>query len=50
MSGPDHDRVFECTVHHRGVELGRGTGKNKKEAESQAAFAALMKLREKAAV
>lgn len=48
MSGPDHDRVFECTVHHRGVELGRGTGKNKKEAESQAALTALLKMREKA--
>jgi ribonuclease III len=49
-TGPDHDRVFECTVHHRGMELGRGTGKNKKEAESQAAFMALVKLREKIAV
>lgn len=46
-TGPDHDRVFECTVHHRGVELGRGTGKNKKEAESAAAIVALEKLREK---
>lgn len=47
MTGPDHDRVFVCTVHHRGVELGRGSGKNKKEAESQAALMALLKLREK---
>jgi ribonuclease-3 len=45
MTGPDHDRVFECTVHHRGRELGRGAGKNKKEAESQAALEALLKLR-----
>jgi ribonuclease-3 len=44
-SGPDHDRVFECAVFHRGVELGRGRGKSKKEAESQAALAALVKLR-----
>jgi ribonuclease-3 len=44
-SGPDHDRVFECTVHHGGVELARGSGKSKKEAESQAALAALEKLR-----
>ena len=50
MTGPDHDRVFECTVHHRGVELGRGNGKNKKEAESAAALVALLKIREKAAV
>lgn len=46
-TGPDHDRMFECTVNHRGVELGRGTGKNKKEAESAAALMALVKLREK---
>ena len=50
MTGPDHDRVFECTVHHRGVELGRGNGKNKKEAESAAALVALLKIREKTAV
>jgi ribonuclease III len=46
-TGPDHDRVFECTVHHRGVELGRGFGKNKKDAESEAAIQALTKLRGK---
>src|SRR5206468_4295167 len=45
-SGPDHDRVFECTVHHGGVELARGQGKSKKSAESDAANAALKKLRE----
>ena len=44
-SGPDHDRVFECTVHHDGVELARGTGKSKKAAESEAALAALTALR-----
>ncbi len=46
-TGPDHDRVFECTVHHGGVELARGSGKSKKAAESEAALAALTKLREK---
>jgi ribonuclease-3 len=45
-SGPDHDRLFECTVHHGGTELARGEGKSKKEAESNAALAALIKLRE----
>ncbi len=45
-TGPDHDRVFECTVHHAGVELARGRGKSKKAAESEAALAALTKLRE----
>ena len=44
--GPDHDRIFECTVHHAGVELARGLGKSKKAAESEAARLALAKLRE----
>lgn len=44
-TGPDHDRVFECTVHHGGAELARGVGKSKKAAESEAALAALNKLR-----
>lgn len=46
-SGPDHDRVFECVVLHCGLELGRGTGKSKKAAESEAALAALTVLRER---
>jgi ribonuclease-3 len=46
-AGPDHDRVFECTVQHEGVELARGRGKSKKAAESDAALVALKKLREK---
>jgi len=45
-SGPDHDRVFECTVQHEGRELARGSGKSKKEAESQAALTALKLVRE----
>ncbi len=48
-TGPDHDRVFECTVHHAGAELARGSGKSKKAAESEAALAALLKLRAQAA-
>ena len=48
-TGPDHDRMFECTVHHNGVELARGRGKSKKSAESEAALAALTKLRQKQA-
>jgi hypothetical protein len=35
-----------CTVQHEGVELARGSGKSKKAAESDAALAALKKLRE----
>jgi ribonuclease-3 len=44
-SGPDHDRFFECSVIHGGVELARGSGKSKKEAESNAALAAYEKLK-----
>jgi len=44
-TGPDHDRDFECVVSHGGIELGRGQGKSKKAAESEAAMAALKKLR-----
>lgn len=45
VAGPDHDRVFDCTVHHEGRELARGQGKTKKAAESEAALAALNLLR-----
>jgi ribonuclease-3 len=48
-SGPDHDRLFECTVEHAGRELARGRGKSKKAAESEAALAALKVLREQKA-
>lgn len=44
-TGPDHDREFECTVLHEGRELARGRGKSKKDAESEAALAALAMLR-----
>jgi ribonuclease III len=44
-SGPDHDRMFECVVEHVGVKLAQGRGKSKKAAESDAALAALKKLR-----
>ena len=43
-SGPDHDRIFECAVFHAGIELGRGKGKSKKAAESEAALAALKRV------
>jgi ribonuclease III len=48
VSGPDHDRLFECAVLYHGEELGRGVGKSKKEAESKAALNALLMLRKKA--
>lgn len=43
--GPDHDRNFVSAVLHDGEELGRGSGKSKKAAESEAALSALKKLR-----
>ena len=46
ISGSDHDPMFECAVAHEGTELARGRGKSKKAAESDAALAALKKLRE----
>jgi len=45
-TGPDHDRSFECAVYHKGGEIGRGAGKSKKLAESQAAAAALARMRD----
>ncbi|HZI32258.1 MAG TPA: ribonuclease III [Candidatus Binatia bacterium] len=45
VSGPDHDRDFECAVSHDGIELARSHGKSKKNAESNAALAALNQLR-----
>jgi ribonuclease III len=39
--GPPHDRVFSVTAIVGGVEVGRGTGRSKKDAEQEAAQAAL---------
>lgn len=47
VTGPDHERSFECAVYYHGEELGRGTGKSKKEAETGAAFNALALLRQR---
>ena len=44
--GPDHNRKFEVVVQHLGKELSKGTGSSKKEAESNAALAALRKIQE----
>lgn len=43
ITGPDHNRTFEAAVFHGGQELGRGSGKSKKAAESEAATNALEK-------
>jgi ribonuclease-3 len=39
--GPPHDRVFSVTAMIEGQEIGRGRGKSKKDAEQEAAQAAL---------
>jgi ribonuclease III len=40
-SGPDHSKVFSAAVTVDGVVLGIGTGRSKKEAEQEAARAAI---------
>ena len=45
--GPDHNKVFEVMVFVNTIPCGRGTGKNKKEAEQQAAKQAIAKLNTK---
>ncbi len=43
-SGPDHEKIFEVELTIRGEVYGLGKGRNKKEAEQQAAKEALEKL------
>lgn len=45
-SGPEHDKVFAVEVMMEGKRLGRGLGRTKKAAEQQAAYEALLFLRE----
>jgi ribonuclease III len=40
-SGPEHMKTFISKVEWNGIELGRGTGRSKKESECEAAFNAL---------
>ena len=47
QDGPPHDRTFEAAVFRYGVELARGVGKTKKQAEQAAALSALEKLTKK---
>lgn len=42
--GPPHDRVFTASVAVDGKDMGHGSGRSKKEAESNAAAAALARL------
>ena len=39
--GPDHDRIFTAEAYFGEELIGRGTGKNKKEAEQAAAAQAM---------
>ena len=39
--GPPHDRTFSVSATIEGEELGRGSGRSKKDAEQEAAQAAL---------
>ncbi len=43
-AGPDHDRTFTVEVRVGGTVLGRGSGKSKKMAETEAARSALARL------
>ena len=45
QDGPPHDRVFQAAVYRYGVELGRGAGRSKKQAEQAAALDALNRLK-----
>lgn len=46
-SGPEHDKTFRVLVQMEGEPLGEGIGKTKKAAEQQAAYKALLVLRDR---
>lgn len=46
-SGPEHDKTFRVSVHMGEEVLGEGQGRTKKAAEQQAAYKALLRLRER---
>ncbi len=45
--GPDHAKTFEVCCKLSGKVVGKGTGRNKKAAEQQAAYEAILKMRNK---
>lgn len=45
--GPEHDKTFRVAVHMGDEVLGEGQGRTKKAAEQQAAYRALLQLRER---
>lgn len=46
-SGPEHNKVFKVSVHMEDEVLGEGAGRTKKAAEQQAAYRALLLLRDR---
>jgi len=46
-TGPDHDKEFHVKAYLDGKEIGTGVGRTKKAAEQQAAYEALMMLKER---
>lgn len=46
-TGPDHDKEFRVKAYLDGKEIGTGVGRTKKAAEQQAAYEALMLLKER---
>lgn len=46
-SGPEHDKTFEVEVFMEQESLGKGSGRTKKAAEQQAAYKALLLLRDR---
>jgi ribonuclease-3 len=46
-TGPEHDKIFEVRVYIGDDNLGEGTGRTKKAAEQQAAYKALLVLKNK---
>ncbi len=49
-SGPEHDKLFRVSVNMDGKSLGTGEGKTKKAAEQQAAYRALLLLRDRGCI
>lgn len=49
-SGPEHDKLFRVSVNMEAESLGMGEGKTKKAAEQQAAYKALLLLRDRGCI
>lgn len=45
QSGPEHEKTFVVRAHWEGIELGEGTGRSKKQAETAAAVEAMKEKR-----